>query len=353
MYPGLDRLGCHDDFIFDIEVAKRVLDEMAAEVGLELLYYTHALKADIENNRVKGIWFTNKSGIVYAECKAIIDCTGDADVVARAGYETYKGDRETGEMTAVNLVTQIENVDSAAVEKYLNEGGDPWMRPACEAAQAENPDYRGPKNLIIFPMMQPGVFMINGGCGFADIDGTNGRDLTKLTLMGRQRAKYLTEEVFRKHIPGAKNCRMRSTAVMPGVRETRRIVGEYMLTEEDLLNGTTFEDTIALAGRHFDLHRTKGQVFADTGRNVKLGVAPIPYRSLIPKGSKDIIVAGRCIAADGQALGPARIMSTCMAVGEAAGTAAILKIKEDSSFVDVDYHVLRDLLRKNGAEVDV
>lgn len=369
-YPGLDRLGCHDEFTFDLETGKRVFDEMTVRYGVETLYYTRALKADLEHNRVKGIWLTNKDSLVYAGCKAIIDCTGDADIICGAGYETYKGDRRTGEMTGAGLVAHIENIDPAAIEQYLNEGNDPWFTRACAAAQAEHPDYDGPNALIIFPMMQEGVFMVNGGTSRDRVDGTSAAALTGLTIWGRERARYITEEIFRKHIPGAKHCRLRLTAAQPGVRETRRIVGEYTLTEEDLLNGTTFEDVIALAGRHFDLSRGNGriqktgssgeipgcrnlkQAFAGKHR-VKLGVTLIPYRTLIPRGSDDIIAAGRCIAADGQALGPARIMSTCMAVGEAAGTATVLKLKNGISYRNVDCQALRDMLRKNGAEVDL
>lgn len=369
-YPGLDRLGCHDEFTFDLETGKRVFDELAERYGVKIRYYTRALKAHMEGNQVKGIWLTGKDSVFYAKCKAIIDCTGDADIVAEAGYETYKGDRRTGIMSNASLVAHIENVDPGPIEKYLNEGGDPWFTEACAAAQAENPDYEGPNALIIFPMVQPGVFMVNGGTSRGEIDGTSTASLTELTLWGRKRAKFITEEIFRKHIPGAANCRLRLTASQPGIRETRRIVGEYVLTEEDLLNGTRFEDGIALAGRHFDLDRegmtnekqnqgadVKGctdlkQEFANKNR-VKLGVTVIPYRTLIPKGSDDIIVAGRCIAADGQALGPARIMSTCMAVGEAAGVATVLKLKNQSSYRNVDHKELQQILRENGAEIDL
>lgn len=359
-FPGLDRLGCHDEFTFDLETGKRVLDELMRMHGVDLLYYTHAMNVKREANRILGVYIHNKSGVQYVPCKAVVDCSGDADLVARAGYETYKGDRETGEMTAASLVAHIENVDSAVVEKYLNEGGDPWFRPQCEAARAEHPeDDNLPHNIIIFPMMQEGVFMVNSGTSLSEIDGTNGDDMTKVTLWGRQRGKYLAEELFRKHIPGAENCRLRLTASYPGVRETRRIIGEHMLTEEDLLKGEKFDDTIALAGRHFDLTRPslaksaeECQPFADQKKSLRGGVACIPYRALVPKGADDIIVAGRCIAADGQALGPARIMSTCMATGEAAGTAAALKVKQDISFREVDIQELRELLKTNGAEVD-
>lgn len=358
-YPGLDRLGCHDEFTFDLEIGKRVMDEMVLAAGADILYYTHVLCAEIKQNRAEGVYISNKSGVQFVPCKAIIDCTGDADLVSRAGYRTYKGDRETGEMTGAGLVAHIENINAEAIERYLNEGNDPWFREICRTAAAAytGPLHDLPTSLILFPMMQDGVFMVNGGTSRAGIDGTNGDDLTLLTLWGRQRARYLVEHLFRNYMPGAKHCRLRSTASYPGIRETRRIVGEYMLTEEDLLSGRRFSDTIALAGRHFDLARSNAkdgviQEFAEKYVRAKGGVTPIPYRALIPENSNDILAAGRCISADGQALGPARIMSTCMAVGEAAGTAAYYKLKQNVAFKDIDINALRENLRKNGAEID-
>lgn len=354
-YPGLDRLGCHDEYTFDIEIGKRVLDEMAIEAGVEILYYTRAVDVKMEGKRIVGVYISNKSGISYVPCNVVIDCTGDADIVAAAGFETYKGDRVTGEMTHAGLVCHIEGIDSAAMEDYLKEGGAPWFNECCEKAIEDNPDLDLPRRLIIFPMVQDGVFMVNGGTSAYGYDGTKGEDRTKLTLWGRQRAKLLTEVLFRNYIPGGENCRLRLTAYYPGVRETRRIVGETTLTEELILSDACLEDTIAIAGRHFDLSRQAGnglkQPFGE--RSLPHGAAGIPYGALIPKDSENIIVAGRCIAADGQALGPARIMSTCMAVGEAAGTAAIFKIQEEKKFIEVDVKELRNRLRDNGAIVDL
>ncbi len=366
-YPILDRFGCHDEFTFDLEKGKLAYDQMAKEVGLDVLYYTTAMDTEVVDNEVKGVYIFNKSGLQFIKCKAVIDCTGDADLVARSGYETYKGDKETGEMTAMSIVAHIENIDAGKIAEYLEQGGDPWFLKQCQQA-AKTPEGNGneaPLNLVIFPMVQEGVFMVNGGTAHAfvgdrNLDGTNGDDLTELTFIGRQRAQWLVEKLFRPYIPGAENCRLRSTATYPGIRETRRIVAEKTLTEEDAVKGTKFPDTIALAGRHFDLTR-KGveesekdgglQEFA--GKNaLGGGIAAIPYGALIPKGSKNIIVAGRCIAADGQALGPARIMSTCMAVGEAAGTAAVFKLRDGVDFKDVNIDELRATLKANGAEID-
>lgn len=351
-YPGLDRLGCHDEFTFDIEIGKQVMDEMLVEAGVTLRYYARVIGTERENNEVKGVYFADKSGVQYLPAGAVIDCTGDADVVAQAGFATYKGDKETGEMTGCNLIAHIENIDPAPMEQYLNEGGDPWFRPLCERAIKDHPNLDLPSLLILFPMPQEGVFMVNGGTGFSGYDGTDGESMTQLTLRGRQRAKNLVEVLFRNYIPGAQHCRLRLTAAYPGVRETRRIISERALTEADLLEGTDIPDTIALGGRHFDLNRSKGQVFAEAGRVVRKGITEIPYSAMIPKDANNLIAAGRCIEAEGQALGPARIMSTCFAMGEAAGVAAAIKLAAGCPFREIDVQVLRAKLRDVGAEVD-
>lgn len=357
-YPGLDRLGCHDEFTFDIEIGKRVLEEMLVEAGVTIRYYARVIDAVREGNVIKGIKFADKGGVQYVTADAFIDCTGDADVVDYAGFATYKGDKVTGEMTSTSLVCHIENIDTAAVETYLNEGGDPWFCAQYKQAVADYPDAelaQNPKDpsLIIFPMFQEGVFMVNSGSSFSNYDGTNGEHMTELTLRGRQRAKNLVEILFRKYMPGGENARLRLTAAYPGVRETRRIISEGALTEQHLLEGTSFEDTVALAGRHFDLYRSTGQEFADKEKKVKKGITEIPYSCMIPKGSENIIVAGRCVEAEGQALGPARIISTCFAMGEAAGTAAAHKLDEAKSFKCIDVQALRADLRNHGAEIDV
>ncbi|MDR1892518.1 MAG: FAD-dependent oxidoreductase [Oscillospiraceae bacterium] len=352
-FPALDRFGCHDEFTFDIEAGKRVLDEMAVQSGLRLSYYTHAIDVKISGNSIAGVYIHNKSGVRYIPCKAVIDCTGDADLIAAAGFETYVGDKETGEVTGANLVAHIENLDMGKIEQYIKDGGDPWFEEICKKAQAENPEMDLPDRITPFPMIQPGVLMINSGSAFAGYLGINGDAMTELTVRGRQRARLLTEVMFKKYIPGGANARLRLTATIPGVRETRRIVGETTLTEEALVSGTVFTDTIALGGRHFDLHRESAKGQPAGHRHLAHGAAQIPYGALIPKGSCNILAAGRCIAADGQAMGPARIMSTCMAVGEAAGTAAFFKVKNGCDFKSVNVAQLQDTLRKNGAIIDL
>lgn len=354
-YPALDRFGCHDEFTFDIETGKRVLDEMANDAGLDLLYYSQAIGCETERNRIKGVYVANKNGITYIPCKTVIDCTGDADIITDAGFETYKGDRMTGEMCHSGLVAHFENIDSAAIESYIKRGGDPWFKDLCEKAIRENPGADLPKRIIMFPMVQEGVYMVNGGMSSFGFDGTKAEDRTKLTVWARQRAKNLCDVLFKKYIPGGEKCSIRLTAYYPGIRETRRIVGETTVTEEMILSPEKRSDIIALAGRHFDLRRKSNvggtQPFSE--KSLPHKAVGIPFGALIPKNSYNVLAAGRCIAADGQALGPARIMSTCMATGEAAGTAALFAVRNGIPFNSVNVTELRDKLRENGAIVDL
>ena len=352
----LDRLGCHDEFTFDIEVGKRIHEEIVLEAGVEILYFTTALTPRMNGKKIEGLYLVNKEGLTYVETKAVVDCTGDADIVYRAGFDTYKGDRKTGLMNAVSLVNHIENVDTEAVANYLENGGDPWFRQFVKKTrEGINKDFNDV--IIMFPMVQDGVFMINGGTAFPMVDGTDPRDLTEVMIKGRKRAKYLLEDLFRPYIPGFKNARLRLTASIPGVRETRRIVGEYILTEKDVLTGKKFADTIAFSGRHFDLGRPYKRPDGTWGirqseihyKTIPGNKTPVPYRSLIPKESDNIIVAGRCISADGQALGPLRIMATCYATGQAAGSAAVQVVKKGIKFLEVDIEELKTTLVNNGA----
>jgi glycine/D-amino acid oxidase-like deaminating enzyme len=350
--PGLDRLGCHDEFTFDLEAGKRILERAALDAGVRLLYYTLIAGTLRRDRRIDGVYIANKRGISLVKARVFIDCTGDADMVFHGGFETYKGDRETGEMTAASLVAHIEDIDPAALETYLDRGNDPWFYEPCRRAREANPGADLPEHLIIFPMMDRGTFMVNGGTAFSGYDGSLPEDLTALSIRGRERARLLVEKLFRPHIPGAANCKLRLTASYPGIRETRRIVAEKMILEQDFLEGRIFEDTIALAGRHFDLSRKQGQPLQNEANRLGGGIARIPYGSLIPRGSVNILAAGRCIGADGQTLGPVRIMSTCFAIGEAAGTAAGYAVKEGKAFKDIDIYQLRNTLRNNGALIE-
>lgn len=350
-YPGLGRLGCHDEFTFDLEAGKRVLERAVLDAGVQVLYYTTVCDAQMEGDAITGLVVANKAGLTRYKAQAYIDCTGDADLAYFAGVPTYTGDVAAGQVASVSLIAHIEGVDSGAMAAYLDAGGDPFFKEACQKAMDAHPDLDLPDHLLIFPMVQPGVFMVNAGTFFSGYDGLDPQSMTELSIRGRERARLLADIVF-KNVPGGAGSSLRLTAPWPGVRESRRIVSQGALTEEDLLTGRTFPDSVALAARHFDLERGANQPFHDKGLSMKRDAAQIPYSCMVPQRCTNLLAAGRCVQADGQALGPARIMATCFAVGQAAGTAAALKLKAVCAFKDVDYPALRAKLLAAGAILD-
>ena len=348
-YPGLQRLGCHDEFTFDLEAGKRILEQKVAEAGVTLLYYAAVCGAEAEGGRIRAVIAASKRGLTRHRAAAFIDCTGDADVAYFAGAPTTTA--PLGDVSAVSLIVHVENVDAGKLEAYLNAGGDPYFREACARAKAEHPGLDLPETMLIFPMVQPGVFMINGGTDLTGYDSLDPADMTKLSIRGRARAENIAKHIFR-YIPGGEDCRVRLTAPWPGVRESRRIVSLGALTEADLLTGKTFPDSVALAARHFDLDRGRQQPFHEKNLRMKRDAAQIPYSCMVPRGMENLLAAGRCIQADGQALGPARIMATCFAVGQAAGTAAAIRHAAGCAFSEVPYPELRRRLLDGGAILD-
>ena len=348
-HPGLQRLGCHDEFTFDLEAGKRMLEQKVLEAGAELLFYTAVCGAEAQGGRINAVITASKAGLTRRCAEAFIDCTGDADVAYFAGAPTTAS--PLGDVSAVSLIAHIENVDARRLEAYLNAGGDPYFREACARARSEHPELDLPETMLIFPMVQPGVFMVNGGTDLTGYDSLDPLDMTRLSVRGRARAENIARHIFR-HIPGGESCRVRLTAPWPGVRESRRIVSRGALTEEDLLTGRVFPDSVALAARHFDLDRGRKQPFHEKKLRMKRDAAQIPYNCMVPQGIENLLAAGRCIQADGQALGPARIMATCFAVGQAAGTAAAIRHAERCAFSAVPYPALRRRLLDDGAILD-
>ncbi len=323
---GVPQLGLKNAFTFDGEKSKYVFEQMALDAGAELRYFTQALEVERKGDELEGLYLADKAGLSYVKGIFFIDCTGDADVVHQAGFATY---REP--VTApVSLTWQVENVDTAALKAYLEAGGD---RRFCalieELRQQGNWPWADPI-LGIFPLEEPGVFLVNPGMAQVNLDGCDPADRTQCMVTGRKMIHEILAKAMRPRVPGFGEARIRRIATLPGVRETRKIVGEYRLTYDDIVSGRRFPDVVAVSSYGFDLGRPVRQ---DDGswrslqplrenRAVASGVTEIPLRSLRPKSAANLLVAGRCIDAAEQALGPVRVMVPCFGMGEAAGRIA-------------------------------
>ena len=337
--------------IFDNEKMKLLLEEMIREVGAELLYYTDIIDVVREGNSVTGVIVHNKSGLSVIRGERFIDATGDGDVSFLAGCACELGDEEGG-MAPASLEMHVENVDSEELIAYMRKTKDVRFRNLIGPLR-EKGIWTFPYEIFISVMLtRKDVFMINT-IRQVGIDGTNADSLTSGTLDGR-RENFRLLDIMREHFPGFKNASVRQIAPVIGVRETRRVVCEYMLTVQDLLDGVTFPDSIAVSGYGWDLPNPKRPSHQPLhGVKRKSDFTELPYRCLVPKGIDNLLVAGRCIGVERDVSGVMRVMGPCIAMGEAAGIAAALSLSDDCAFRSVSTDRLRSEIRRHGGITEI
>ena len=332
---------------FEFEPCKLVLDRMTKEYGVSLRLFTTVVQADTADGRIARLIVHGKSGFHEVRAGAYVDATGDGDVAFSAGCPTVKGRPEDGQMTPASLLFVVEDADSLAFARYCKETGDNRFRNVVSRLRAVGQWPFDFEVIICLEMLHRGSFIVNTlrQCG---IDGTDEQSLTRGMTEGREQT-FALFEILRRHVPGFASARITQTAPVIGIRETRRIVGQCTLSEEDLISGRTFDDTIALSGYQWDLpdpKRPSHQPMKD--RVMARPYTEIPYRALLPEKVDNLIVAGRCISTTWHALGPVRIMPACFAMGEAAGTAAARAAFTGAPLADVDTSWLRTQIERHG-----
>lgn len=183
-------------------------------------------------------------------------------------------------------------------------------------------------------------------------DGTDGASISRAMAQGRSELLQLLA-ILRRHAPGFQNARIKAIAPLLGVRETRRIAGDFVLSVDDLITGREMDDAVGFSSYGWDLPDPKKPSHQPMEGRAKPGVTPIPCRIMLPRGIGNLICPGRAVSVDRDVLGPLRVMAPCMAMGEAAGTAAIQVARENKTFGAVDVQELRQSLHKAGAIVDM
>ena len=337
--------------IFDGEEMKLVLEEMLAEVGVTILYLTDVIDVQRVGARIQSVIIHNKNGLSYIKGNYFADATGDGDLSALAGADYRMGDEEGG-LSAASLEMHVENVDSVTLSDYMRRTGDFRFRSLIETAKS-NGDWSFDYDIFIsVQLCRKDVFMINT-IRQVGVNGIDANSLSQGILSGR-RESYRLLRIMRKYFPGFENATIRQVAPMIGIRETRRIIGEYTLTVKDLVEGVEFEDGIALSGYGWDMpHPKHPSVQPFKGIQRRSYFTQIPYRCLIPMGLDNVLTVGRCISAEREVLGPVRVMGPCLAMGEAAGIALALATKNTvSSMRSIDVSVLRSKLVAYGGLVD-
>lgn len=330
---------------FNSDVLKRVAEQMCIENNVELLYNASLIDIICENNVIKGGIFAVRGGSGIIDAEMVIDCTGNGDAAYLGGVPMEKPE----DVQPASLFFNIDGVDKQAFEDY----------------KAANPIQEGKPNAMLFEalikkLQDEGSYPVDKGnialyesCDntwrvnmsrINGVDATDPFDATRAAVELRKQIPIIVN-MLKTYIPSCKNIRVTNTADQAGFRESRRIIGDFVLTAEDMSNSVVFEDNIALCANSFDMH---------VGKTVKYILAPekpygIPYRSLIPKKIKNLLVAGRCISCTRDALAAIRVMPPCFAMGQAAGAAAAIALNDSCQPKDVNINKLQKELRSHGA----
>ena len=363
----------------DPEMLKLVIIEALERYGVRWLVGTLAVDVAAQDGRVQNVELISKSGRSRVPADVIVDCSGDGDIATSAGAAFEKGSPE-GEFQPVSLILRVCNVDFDRFLVYVRDNPEDFIlgehplidkspaECAAEVYRAGIPyaalDARGPlwQQALQFGEMFPSTAIYMSPTSWrkremtlnctrvANVDATDSRAVSRaLGALSRQAGIALG--FVRGSLPGFEEASLSAVSPWIGVRETRRIVGETVLTEGDVLGGRKSDDGVAKGGHHVDIHGDgtyQKRTPVSGGRSYD-----IPYGCLIPKALTNVLVAGRCISSTREANGSVRVMGQCLATGEAAGTAAALCVAEGWSDVrSVSTALLRERLKSQGAVVD-
>lgn len=351
-YASYLRIGHNNVGPFKSDILKLVGTRMLQEAGAERMLHTQFVQVLMEGRRITGVVVANKDGLGVIRAKVVVDCSGDADVAARAGVDFVLGDRETGNIQPASLFFRIGNVDTARVTANMKEHWQeirPFFGPFSWLLKEYAQDWDNfPRGEIgVYEEVDPGVFRVN--CSrILDVDATKTGDLTRATEVGQEQCLFIFN-FLKKHAPGFENAILLNTADTIGIRETRHIQGEYTLTGQEVYDCVLHPDAIACMATNMDTHNKD-----NPGGTLHVPDKPyfdVPYGCLVAKGVDNLLVAGRAISADAQAGSAIRMMPSCMAFGQAAGTAAAMAAAADIPVRKVPTDALRNALTRQGAFV--
>lgn len=320
------------------EVEKIVLDEMMQEAGVKVLFYTTAVDAHVEDDRIKGVIVQNKSGRGYIKAKYVIDSTGDGDVAAFAGVPYTLGREKDERMQPCTLMFKVGGVDYSTAEFPGSfETKVQTAKGELQALAKELLPFPA-GHVLLYKQPTPGTACCNM-TNAIEIDATKAEDLTRALQTCRSQiipiVKFLKE-----YVPGYENCWLMSSASLIGVRETRHFEGVESLSEHNILDAKIFDNwVVRRAFFNFDVHNLTGASLDKTGIQEKWSQPEpysIPYGCLLPKNIEGLLLSGRNISGSHLAHSNFRVMPICIALGEAAGTAAALAVKNNISLKDVD-----------------
>ena len=324
----------------DPEAVKTLAWEIMDEAGVEVLLYVNTVDTIVENGCVKGVIIESKAGREAILARTVIDCTGDGDVAYRAGVECRKGD-EKGRMQPPTLMFSMRGVDIAQVRDNVVNHSDKYGMDIMPPEQFREGNFtmvgyrdqlsdaraRGFNITVARTIFMTGLKDDELWVNMTRVSGGDATDPVSYTHVEREcrRQMYDVARYLIEYIPGFENAWIETVPPFTGIRETRVIVGKYVMTSEDLLEARRFDDAICVASYPIDLHHEEG---GDCTLIYGKGSYDIPYRTLVPEHIEGLLVAGRCSSMNHGAMAATRVMSTVMAMGEAAGTAARVALED-------------------------
>lgn len=327
--------------VYDPELLKSLLDRMIEDAGVTPFFFLQVVSVFREGDRLQGVVVESKEGRFVMTADVFIDASGDGDVCHLAGVATDYGREEDGGVQPMTLMFKMDGVDDVAAEAHKQR--DPRLADAWGAAKRAGEVSVPRENVLLARTPQKGQWVFNT-TRILGLDGTRVRDVTQAMIAGRRQA-FEIAAFMRKHIDGFAHARVCETGAHVGVRETRRVRCDYTMTERDILDAVSFADGIARGSWYIDIHNPSGEgteIRPPSGN----GYYEIPYRSLCAQGVENLLVASRCIDCSHEAHAAIRITPQVTAIGQAAGTAAALSVKNGlQSIRKVDAGLLRETLR--------
>lgn len=346
---------CFEWTPIDPELLKRIYDDLVIDNGVDVLFNTQLSAVNMSEDEVDSIIVSNKSGLTAYKAGVYIDCSGDADLAAWAGAEYEKGD-EKGDLQPATHCFTLTNVDDYA---YATE---PTLHPAnpkslmykikAEGKYPLIPDFHCCNNLV-----GPGTVGFNAGHMW-NVDNTDPMSVSRALMLGRKIAHQFQLALAEYAPKTFGNAFLTNTGALMGIRETRRIIGDYYLTVDEMMEFKSYDDEIGRNCYYIDVHHSQKDVGTkNEGASTCYRFPPgkshgIPYRCLTPKGIKNILMAGRSISTDRPAQGSTRVMPVCLVMGEAAGIAAKMASNSDNNVHTVNTDELRKKLRCHGAYLE-
>ncbi|MCF0149140.1 MAG: FAD-dependent oxidoreductase [Clostridium sp.] len=352
----------------ETEVYKYVAQEYLLEAGVEILYHTEALDVEVNEKDIKTITVKTRSGLYKISSKYYVDATGDGEIAYLSGNEMKIGREKDGKCQPMTMMFKVSNVNIDELINYVESNRDEFIlgedvkslydtkRIAISGffskikEATENGDFTINRDRVLFfELNRRGEVAINMSRVINKIS-VRDFDLSEATIEGRRQVIEIYN-FLKKYIPGFKDSILVQSGDEIGVRESRRLFGEYQLTEEDIFSRRIFEDTIALGSWPIDIHDPDGKEL--DLKEMKMGdYYGIPYRALLPKEINNLIVTGRAISTTHEAFASMRVSPICMALGQAAGTAARICFEKNKIFRELSYLELREELLKNNQVVE-